>query len=129
MALGTLSRMAWLALAFTLLASVAWAQQDTSSAGLKAELEKLRVLYTEDHPDVQRTKHLLERALKVEAERRQRTGAPEPAASSSVSDSLSSKKAISLPAGTESRHAAEERKKERKSLEEYRKTRKFPSQP
>lgn len=44
--------------------------EETSVEGLRRELEKYRVLYTEDHPDVQRMKRHLERALVLEAQQR-----------------------------------------------------------
>lgn len=44
--------------------------QETSSEAIRKELERYRVLYTDNHPDVQMMERHLERALKLEAEQR-----------------------------------------------------------
>ena len=41
---------------------------------IKSELERMRVLYTEDHPDVQILKKRLKRAQEVEKEKKQQRG-------------------------------------------------------
>lgn len=72
-------RLTWLALALLLglfLVPLARAQ-DGGVEELRQELDRLRVIYTDQHPDVQRARRALERAEQARRAKRQAGGEQE----------------------------------------------------
>jgi len=57
----------------------AWAQtEDSSLEGIQKRLDELRVMYTDDHPEVMRLREHLRKAHKLEAQKKAQERADDP---------------------------------------------------
>ncbi len=72
-------RLLGVGLLLTVGAGGVWAQVgDSSLEGIQKRLDELRVMYTDDHPEVMRLKEHLRKARKLEAQKKVRESASDP---------------------------------------------------